>query len=88
MVLDELGEAVDEVFTASPSITLAAMLLPGGRTERRLRIALHLILESAADIAQLLGALDALGIHLCQHDDSVTGSALLDLADRIREAVA
>jgi hypothetical protein len=88
MVLDELGDAVDEVFTADPAITLFALLLPGGRFERRLRVALHLILEASADLGELVANIDALAVHLCQHDDPATGNALLVLGDRVREGVS
>jgi hypothetical protein len=88
-MLDQLQVAVDEAFAAVDADTaLAAFLLPIGRTERRVRVAVHVCLERATDLGQLLTDLDALAIHLCAHDDTDTGTALLTLSDRIREAVA
>jgi hypothetical protein len=78
---------VDEVFAVDPDTALAALLLPNGRTERRMRVAVHLVLERATNVGQLLADLDALAIHLCQTDDPDTGTALLALADRMREGV-
>jgi hypothetical protein len=85
--MSELIEALADA--VRPEVALMAILLPeNGRTERRVRIALHLCLERAVDLAQLVRDLDALAIHLCQHDDSATGTALLALSDAVREGMA
>jgi hypothetical protein len=87
LMIDQLQVAVDEVFAVDADTALAALLLPAGRAERRARIALHLCLERAADLTQLLSDVDRLAIHLCAHDDA-TGTVLLAVGDAIREGVA
>jgi hypothetical protein len=75
-------DAVDE-------ISLIGTILPeSARPERRARICLHVVLERARTVAQLLADLDALAIWLCAHDDAETGSAVLALGDSIRDEVA
>jgi hypothetical protein len=90
MVLDEVQAAVDEVFVAANTNTgLAALLLPeGSTTAHRARVGLHLCLESAGGLRDLLAGLDELGIYLAGHGDDATGAVLLELSDRIREDVA
>jgi hypothetical protein len=84
--MSELMQALSD--TLPPEVALMATLLPEqSRTERRVRVALHLVLEHALDLAQLVRELDALAIWLCAHDDSPTGTALLNLCDAIREDV-
>jgi hypothetical protein len=70
-----------------PSETgLMATLLPeGARPERRVRCALHMILERSADLAEMMREIDRLAIYLCAHDDHQTGSYLLAFGDRLRE---
>jgi hypothetical protein len=86
--MNELLEALaDESSAVSPEIALTAALLPDGRIERRVRVALHLCLERAEGLRQLLAELDVLAVHLCQHHDTATGSALLAVADSIRSEV-
>jgi hypothetical protein len=72
--------------TLPSEVALMAMLLPEGeRSERRIRVALHLVLERGGDLAQVMRELDQLAIFLCAHGDSGTGSALLAFGDRLRE---
>jgi hypothetical protein len=86
MTSDELLEAnVDAAFVVSPEAELLGALVPlntDGR--RRVRIALHLCLERAQTLGDLMRDLDELAIHLAGHDDPETGRILLNLSDAIR----
>jgi hypothetical protein len=73
---------------ASPEVQLIGAILPeGSPAARRARIGLHLCLERARTVRQLLSELDSLAIHLCGHGDPETGGMLLAMADSIREEV-
>ena len=83
----EMTERVEEVFASAPEVELMGIILPGGNLGRKVRVALHLCLERAESLAQLLVDLDGLAVFLASHGDDETGNALLTIADRVREAV-
>jgi hypothetical protein len=87
--MNELLDALaDHDAGVTPEVALTAALLPAGRTERRVRVALHVCLERAEGLRQLLADLDSLAVYLAGHGDPVTGNALLAVGDAIRSEVA
>jgi hypothetical protein len=87
-MLEALAAEVEAVFSVGPEAELLALLVPHTReVRRRVRIALHLVLEHAEDLHQFLTELDELAIYLAGHDDTEAGSVLLAFSDQLREEV-
>jgi hypothetical protein len=87
-MLEALAAEVEAVFSVSPEAELLALLVPHSReVRRRVRVALHLVLEHADDLHQFLTDLDEVAIYLAGHDDTEAGAVLLAFSDRIREEV-
>jgi hypothetical protein len=69
----------------SEEVAYLGVLLPeNGDERRRVRIALHLVLERAQSVEQLVSELDQLAIWNGQHGHPTAAEILLSLSDSIR----
>jgi hypothetical protein len=95
-VLEDLAFAIEELLAGNivrwpdaPALpvdeVIAQILLASPSSGRRILETVHVLVERAEGLEQLVTELDAVAIRFGMDADGETAAALLDVSDRIRE---